>query len=339
VKRDDPQSPSVVGGAAEAQAPAPEMRRSGESAAEVLELRRRCEELERANDWLRRAAEQLAGERDRYRKQYDGLPVSCVNLDDAGKVLEANASFAAQLGIDSASVSGLSLVALIAEREDVRRFRDHLSAVFRAPGVHTCDLRLRTASGGASHVRLQSTAIAGSAHDRVPRCSTVIAKQAVSAGPPRLDSGRSPLAPPAEALETSAASTSGATVLVIEDESLVRKAVQHYLAMAGYRVLTAVDRAGALERAAQHNGAIDLILADLSLPDGATGPEVVAQIRSSRPDAGVLYMTACPADMLARRGFAAVAGQTLEKPFSKEKLLTRVAGQLATPGARRDAPG
>ena len=127
-----------------------------------------------------------------------------------------------------------------------------------------------------------------------------------------------------------------ATVLVVEDESLVRKAVQHYLAGAGYRVLTAADGMGALEQAAQHAGDIDLILTDLSLPGDSTGPEIAERIRKRRPGAAVLYMSASPPQHLARRGFSLQAAQMLEKPFSKEALLSRVATELAAGAARGD---
>jgi CheY-like chemotaxis protein len=118
--------------------------------------------------------------------------------------------------------------------------------------------------------------------------------------------------------------------LVVEDELLVRKAVQHYLRAAGYQVLTASDREGALAWSEQHAGPIDLVLTDLSL-SGASGPEVVEQIRSARPEISVLYMSAYPPSILARRGFDVSGGETLEKPFSKETLLRRVAQELSKP--------
>jgi len=118
------------------------------------------------------------------------------------------------------------------------------------------------------------------------------------------------------------------TILVLEDEALVRKAVLHYLRAAGYHVLSASDREGALAWSERHAGPIDLVLADLSLSRGTTGPEVVQQIRSVRPEISVLYMSAYPPAMLARRGFDVASDGTLEKPFSKETLLTRIALEL-----------
>jgi CheY-like chemotaxis protein len=365
---------------------------AAEPAAELAALKARCAELERQNELLGRSNAQLERERDGYRQRYDTLPVSCLTLEPDGGVVEGNATFAALLGLDATPTGGVNLAAVIAAPQHVERFRDHLAAVFRAPGLHCCELWLRKPDGGVTRVRLESTAVTttasalhggvvagtapalrggtalhGSERGAARLCRSVIAEvtmapAATSGGgdrfapvtslndtAPVLRGGAS--APPSPASVRPFSSSSGeaaastaapapsaplATVLVVEDESLVRKAVQHYLTTAGYRVLTAVDREGALECCEQHDGAIDLILTDLSLPNGATGPEIVEQIRSRRPKAGVLYMTACPADMLARRGFALAAGATLEKPFSKEKLLARVVKELAA-AARDDA--
>jgi DNA-binding response OmpR family regulator len=158
---------------------------------------------------------------------------------------------------------------------------------------------------------------------------TLPAAQAYS--PSSRERSTPPSAPPAHASRP----IRDATILVIEDESLVRKAVQHYLKGAGYRVLTAVDGAGAIEHSDAHDGAIDLILTDLSLPGGGTGPEVALRIQQRRPQAGVLYMTACPPQLLAGRGFSVRADETLQKPFGKEALLARVAEELARAAARQ----
>jgi CheY-like chemotaxis protein len=347
---------------------------AAEPAAELAGLQARCAELELQNARLRRSNAQLERERDGYRQRYDTLPVSCLTLEPDGSVVEGNATFAALLGLDATPAGGVNLVAVIAVPQHVERFRDHLAAVFRAPGLHCCELWLRKPDGAVTRVRLESTAVTGDApalrggaiHGDAPalrggamqgaapalrggasshgteraaarQCRSVIAE--VTVAPAATSGGRDRFTPVTSLDGTAPALRGGpsapapsaplATVLVVEDESLVRKAVQHYLTTAGYRVLTAVDREGALECCEQHDGAIDLILTDLSLPNGATGPEIVEWIRSRRPKAGVLYMTACPADMLARRGFALAAGATLEKPFTKEKLLARVVKELA----------
>jgi len=315
--------------------------------AELAALRTRCAELERQTDLLRRASTQAESERDSLRQRYDSLPVACLTLTPDGSVLEGNATFATLLGLAVAPAAGVNLEAVIAVPQHVERFRDHLASVFTTPGMHCCELWLRKPDGAVTRVRLESIATQSQERSTARQCRSVIAEITVPsvAGPGVRERfapltsmpARAPSAlPPASPGQSTgsgpapAAHAALATVLVVEDESLVRKAVQHYLTAAGYHVLTAVDRSGALAHSEQHDGAIDLILTDLSLPNGATGPEVVETIRRRRPRAGVLYMTATPADMLARRGFVAQTGHTLEKPFSKETLLKRVAKELAT---------
>ncbi len=361
-----------VDGDGGASAPNPAQARASEQheselRAELAMLRTRCAELERQNDLLRRSSTQAESERDSIRQRYDTLPVACLTLTPDGSVFEGNATFATLLGLAAAPSAGVNLEAVIAVPQHVERFRDHLASVFTAPGMHCCELWLRKPDGAVTRVRLESTAVQGLERSTVRQCRSVIAEVTapsvagpgvrerfapLSSMPPRAPSALDGISPALRGGETVGppASTDGpsagepakapraalATVLVVEDESLVRKAVQHYLTTAGYHVLTAVDRSGALAHSEQHDGAIDLILTDLSLPNGATGPEVVETIRARRPEVGVLYMTATPADMLARRGFVAQTGHTLEKPFSKETLLRRVAKELAAAAATGD---
>jgi PAS domain S-box-containing protein len=302
-------------------------------------------ELVREIEALQRANEELARERDEYRQRYDQLPLACATLDAAGNVIEGNRALAALLHLPADALVGASLEAAIAAPQHVQRFRDHLVAVFMSEAAHGCELWLRRPDGGVTRVRIESSALREPAPGR---CRSVIFEVSLPGAQARSASSRehpspSSVPPPRSAASKdgadadSDASTPRATILVIEDESLVRKAVQHYLSRAGYRVLTAVDGPRALERSAQHEGAIDLILTDLSLPDGGTGPDVAQRIQQQRPNARVLYMTACPPELLARRGFSVTPDETLEKPFGKDALLARVADELARTAARPPA--
>jgi PAS domain S-box-containing protein len=245
----------------------------------------------------------------------DALPVAAAVLDAQGCVIEHNALVCALLGLDPDQVRGLKLERVVAVPHHVQRLRDHLAAAWGERGHPVCELWLRKPGGGVINVRVRSTAVVS---EDGPRCHMVLSEV-----PPGLESRERPSSRPPPPHEADREGR-GRTVLVVEDESLVRKAVQHYLSAAGYRVLTASDRAGALSCCAEANAALDLVLTDLSLADGSTGPDLAELIRAQRPGVGVLYMTACPADLLARRGFHVPAGDTLEKPFSKDALLERV---------------
>jgi DNA-binding response OmpR family regulator len=76
------------------------------------------------------------------------------------------------------------------------------------------------------------------------------------------------------------------TVLLIDDEEAVRRAVARILARAGYEVVQAADGAEALAIAAART--FDLAICDLSLPD-MTGVELAAQLVAVRPGVRVLF--------------------------------------------------
>lgn len=320
---------------------------SGGRAAERRQLEARCAALERENAELRAQLERLArSERDTRDAAFE-LPVAWANLDEAGTVLESNAALRTLLGVESELPEGLRLESLVALPQHAERLRDHLAAVFAAPGCRTCELWLRRPNGGITPVRVQSAAGRTSRRCRMALIEVDAARSSVvqtemrqvpaSRPPASLPSG------PGAAADGAATGTTHpprdraghGTVLVVEDESLVRKAVQHYLTAAGYHVLTAGDRAGALQYCEREDASIDLVLADLSLDDGSTGPEVAEQIRMRFPNVGVLYMTACPPELLARRGFDVPPRETLEKPFNKGALLDRVRKALASARARQ----
>jgi PAS domain S-box-containing protein len=299
---------------------------------ELRGLQLRCAQFEQRLDELRRMVLDLGQERDQLRQLYDSVPVACMTLDASGALIEGNARAAALLGTDPAFMGGLKLANAVAVPQHVERLRAHIADVMRGGEGHQCELWLRKPGGHVIPVRLESAALRGRSPAGPERCRTVI----LECGTPNAGSWQARgdhSAPgmrdldPDPVLQPSCANK-GATVLVVEDESLVRKAVQHYLVGAGYHVLTASDGSEAIERWNAHGGAIDLVLTDLSLAEGATGPEVVERLRGARPEVAVLYMSACPPELLARRGFVLPEGGALEKPFAKHTLLDRVAQAL-----------
>jgi PAS domain S-box-containing protein len=300
---------------------------------ELRKLRLRCAQFEQRVEEQRRLAAELERERDGLRQLYDSLPVACMTLDANGILLEGNARAAALFGIEPAFLPGLKLASAVAVPQHVERLHGHIAAALGRADHQACELWLRRPGGSVIPVRLQSIALRERGAEAA-RCRTVILEVGSQPEPavvlaPAPALSQSELERERELPLPAVAPANGSTVLVIEDESLVRKAVQHYLAAAGYHVLTASDGSEALARSSGHPGTIDLVLTDLSLAEGATGPEIVAELRKERPDVAVLYMSACPPELLARRGFLLPEGGTLEKPFGRETLLRRVANAMA----------
>lgn len=119
-------------------------------------------------------------------------------------------------------------------------------------------------------------------------------------------------------------STTGATVLVVEDEKALRTLVSRVLQAGGHHVLTAEDRETALDLARTHPGALDLVIADLTLP-GASGRAVAEEIRRFRPDVRLLFMSGYSDE-------ENLPGPFLAKPFTPTELEQRVQALLGPEG-------
>src|SRR5215470_11872776 len=83
-------------------------------------------------------------------------------------------------------------------------------------------------------------------------------------------------------------SSGGKTILVVEDDELVRPSVESLIESLGYRVLSAGNGPDALEILRQDTP-IDLLFTDAFMPGGMYGPKLVAEARRLRPELKVLY--------------------------------------------------
>ncbi|QDG49526.1 response regulator [Persicimonas caeni] len=135
----------------------------------------------------------------------------------------------------------------------------------------------------------------------------------------------------------------GETILVVEDESLVRLTVRGYLERGGYRVVTAKDGDEALAIAGGAAQSIDVLLTDMVLP-GLKGPDIVEKVRGHHPDIQVLYMSAHSAEQLLADARLDADADVLQKPFTEIDLLTevyqllRAEPSVAIEDAAADAP-
>ncbi len=125
------------------------------------------------------------------------------------------------------------------------------------------------------------------------------------------------------------------TVLVVEDQSEVRRLVSSALGSFGYRVLEAGSGAEALALAERHAGPIHLLLADVIMP-GMSGKEVAQRLAAARPDTKVLFMSGYAEDVIAHHGALEPGVAYIAKPFTPEALAAKVREALgARPGSRR----
>jgi DNA-binding response OmpR family regulator len=123
-----------------------------------------------------------------------------------------------------------------------------------------------------------------------------------------------------------------ATVLVVDDEPIVREVVVRYLAREGHRTLEAGDGDGA--RDAIESGAPDLVVLDVMLP-GTDGLELCRWIRSSS-DLPVIMLTARGEEADRIVGLELGADDYVTKPFSPRELAARVRTVLRRSGPSRE---
>ena len=109
------------------------------------------------------------------------------------------------------------------------------------------------------------------------------------------------------------------TILLVEDDDQVRSLVRTLLTSDGYRVLEARTGNEGLRMAAEHDGSIDLLLADMLLPE-VSGFEVASQLRARRPAVKVLFMTGWVEGEIVQRCVSELNAAFLDKPFQPAKL-------------------
>jgi two-component system, cell cycle sensor histidine kinase and response regulator CckA len=129
------------------------------------------------------------------------------------------------------------------------------------------------------------------------------------------------LAEPADAW---AALPQGAvTILVLDDEPLVRELAARVLRGQGYEVIEAEDAAAAMRLLARPHP-IHLLLISSTLHGPLNGRQLAVQLRAQLPSLKVLYMSGYPSSVLIRHGMLEAEQLFLSKPFTRQTLLRRV---------------
>ena len=122
------------------------------------------------------------------------------------------------------------------------------------------------------------------------------------------------------------------TILVVDDESRMRKLVKDFLVREGYRVLEAGDGLEAMDLFYE-NKEIDLILLDVMMPK-MDGWQVCREIRSHSSKVPIIMLTARAQEQDELQGFELGVDEYITKPFSPKILVARVSAIL-----RRTAGG
>jgi two-component system, cell cycle sensor histidine kinase and response regulator CckA len=123
------------------------------------------------------------------------------------------------------------------------------------------------------------------------------------------------------------------TLLVVEDEPVVRALIVRTLRGLGYRCLEAKDAAEALRVLEAEAGHLDLVMTDVVMP-GISGGDLGARLSERYPMLPVLYTSGFADDDVIRRGLLGAARPFLQKPFTPTDLGRKVREVLDSPAVR-----
>ncbi|HVZ10143.1 CHASE3 domain-containing protein [Rhodopila sp.] len=127
-----------------------------------------------------------------------------------------------------------------------------------------------------------------------------------------------------------------ATILVVEDEAMVREITTVMLQELGYQVLQAADGEEALRVFGEHASTVDLLLTDVVLPGQMRGRELADRIKAVRPSIRTLFMSGYTQNSIVHHGRLDDGVALLGKPFKREDLAQKVAEVLQQPNG--DSP-
>lgn len=121
----------------------------------------------------------------------------------------------------------------------------------------------------------------------------------------------------------------GAKVLLVEDEPGIQLAIRGLLRREGHETAVASSGREAMSLLAEED--FDLVLTDLSLPDGVSGLDVVRHAGDKRPGTPVILITAYGSERVARDAVDAGVFDYVPKPFNNDEIRAVVRRALGSP--------
>jgi two-component system, cell cycle sensor histidine kinase and response regulator CckA len=126
------------------------------------------------------------------------------------------------------------------------------------------------------------------------------------------------------------------TVLVVEDDTALRKVTVRILRRAGFRVVEAENGPEALLVSEAHQGPLHLLLTDIIMPQ-MSGPQLADELRARFADLRVLFMSGYAGEAVVRHGFVDSGQRFVGKPFTGPELIAAVRGALDAASPDRQA--
>lgn len=122
----------------------------------------------------------------------------------------------------------------------------------------------------------------------------------------------------------------GKVILVLEDDPAVRDSTVLVLQGLGYKALEAGDAKTAMRILEEEAGNLDLLLSDVVLPGGVSGPEFAYQAKALSPKLKIVFMSGYPADHHSHNNIQSFDEILLTKPFQRADLNRAIQDTLAT---------
>lgn len=123
----------------------------------------------------------------------------------------------------------------------------------------------------------------------------------------------------------------GETILLVEDEAMVRSLLTTILEQHNYRVIAVETGAQAYEAWRDHGHEVALLLTDLVLPGGTSGYEIAAMLRANKPDLRAILSSGYSAEIFGGEKTSENGARFLQKPYDPQTLLAEVRSALDEP--------
>jgi CheY-like chemotaxis protein len=116
----------------------------------------------------------------------------------------------------------------------------------------------------------------------------------------------------------------GETILLVEDEDMIRQLAERVLTQLGYKVLQARQADEALRLHEERTEPVDLVITDVIMPGGMTGRDLAERILQRHPSVRVLYVSGYTDNAIVHHGMLDAGVNFLPKPFSVDSLGAKV---------------
>lgn len=110
------------------------------------------------------------------------------------------------------------------------------------------------------------------------------------------------------------------TILIVEDEAMLRELAREILKDSGYQILEAASGREALEVWRQHDGKVDLLLTDMVMPEGVSGVELAERLVTEAPSLKVVFMSGYTSDDVSPELLERTNGSFIQKPYGQAEL-------------------